>query len=88
MERKSTEALVTLEANVNILSSLRDFYGNLVQSTELPVNWAVEEKTFSRSLKNRESEIHRLETRSSRLVHLAADQKSLVRMILTSLHFW
>jgi hypothetical protein len=79
VERKSKEALITLDANVNILSSLRDYYTNLVDNKEIPAAWAPATKDFSRNLKNRESEIHRFEARSKRLVQLAADQKSLVR---------
>jgi hypothetical protein len=82
VERKSNEALITLDANVNILSSLRDYYTNLVENSEVPADWAPATKDFSRNLKNRESEIHRFETRSKRLVQLAADQKSLVRKVL------
>lgn len=79
VERKSKEALITLDANVNILTSLRDYYANLVDNTEIPAAWAPATEDFSRNLKNRESEIHRFEARSKRLVQLAADQKSLVR---------
>jgi len=81
VERKSNEALMTLEANVNILSSIREFYSHLVENTELPVDlpyWTAKEREFSRSLKNRESEIHRFESRCKRLVQLTADQRSLV----------
>ncbi len=81
VERKSNEALMTLDANVNILSSLRDYYTNIVENDEVPADWAPATKEFSRNLKNRESEIHRFETRSKRLVQLAADQKSLVREV-------
>jgi len=72
VERKSNEALMTLEANVNILSSIREFYSHLVENTELPVDlpyWTAKE---------RESEIHRFESRCKRLVQLTADQRSLV----------
>jgi hypothetical protein len=86
LERKSNEALMTLDANANILASLRDFYANLVQD-QLPVDphesderdqWTSAEKAFSRNLKGRESELHRFETRCKRLVQLTAGQKSLV----------
>ncbi len=78
VERKSNEALMTLDANVNILSSLRDYYTNLVEILQFPAACAGATREFWRNLKNRESEIHRFETRSKRLVQLAADQKSLV----------
>ena len=79
VERKSKEALITLDANVNILTSLREYYTNLLGNTEIPAAWAPATEDFSRNIKNRESENHRFEARSKRLVQLAEDQKSLVR---------
>lgn len=84
LERKSYEARMTLESNANILSSLRDFYENLVENSQLSIHinnlekWSSEQKDFARSLKYRESEIHRFETRCNRLVQLTADQRNLV----------
>ncbi|KAF8847772.1 hypothetical protein BDZ45DRAFT_811325 [Acephala macrosclerotiorum] len=84
LERKSYEARMALESNANILSSLRDFYENLVENSQLSVHisnlekWDSEQKDFARGLRNRESEIHRFETRCNRLVQLTADQRSLV----------
>lgn len=84
LERKSYEARMALESNANILSSLRDFYKNLVENSQLsdhisnPEKWRSEQKDFARSLENRESEIHRFETRCNRLVQLTADQRNLV----------
>ncbi len=40
VERKSNEALMTLEANANILGSIREFYENLVGNSKLPVDEA------------------------------------------------
>jgi len=78
---------MALEANTSILFSLRDFYANLVENTQLPVEWAAEEKNFSRSIRSTESEIHRFETRFKRLTQLAADQISLVCTVFNAVPF-
>jgi len=82
LEQKSNEALMTLDANINILSSLRGFYTNLRESNPdlLPpvTDWRKAIETFSKRFQNLESDILRFRTRAERLVRLATDKRSLV----------
>lgn len=85
LEQKSNEALMTLEANINILSSLRDFYTNLIESNTDLLPGKEFHKTvdaFSKKLKNMESDIQRFQKRAERLVRMTADNRNLVGQVL------
>jgi hypothetical protein len=81
LENDSNDVLTTLESNVNILRSLRDFYEDLVKSnSQFPATSSARDvEYFVKRLKGFEADIERNSTRAERLVRLTADKRSLVR---------
>jgi GTP1/Obg family GTP-binding protein len=80
LENDSNDVLTTLEANINILISLQDFYQDLVDSKmDFPAaSSRGEVESFVKKLKDFRADIERNQTRASRLVRLTADKRSLV----------
>jgi hypothetical protein len=97
-EQDSSEAFATLEANVNMIKSLRDFYTDFMETNQSLLSSVSprlatrneDVRRFDRRLKSIKSEIRRDQTRVERLIRLSADKKSLVgqhrRLMAPSFH--
>lgn len=80
-EDKTNEAIMVLEANADVLTSLRQFYERLVENKDFPLkeNMAGDISTFTRQVNNMIHDLKMQISRAKLLVRITADRKSLVR---------
>jgi hypothetical protein len=80
LENKTNEALMIIESNANILTSLRNFYTDLLKDDVFSSRQQCrgDVLSFSASIQTMLSDIRRHTTRARRLARIAADRRSLV----------
>jgi hypothetical protein len=87
-EDKTNEAVMILEANANILTSLREYYERLVSNKDFTVGGTSSEDVvdFAIQLKDMVYDLNMQIARGKLLAKITADRKTLVSLFYCSTH--
>lgn len=80
-EDKTNEGIMILEANADVLTSLRNFYERLMDNKDFAMKGSCSEdvSTFSTQINDMIYDLKMQTSRAKLLVRITADRKSLVR---------
>ena len=86
-EDKTNEVIMILEANVDVLTSLRKFYEHLMENKEFSLRKECSEDmlTFATQVNDMIHDLNMHKSRAKLLVRITADRKSLVSIDISSM---